>query len=189
MYKYLKACLLSCFFLAFSFIIQEVKAKSGVEISESVNPNSFEGTDTERIVQAIQEANGTSNLVRIPRVNDNGTNIWIIDSALLLPSNITIILDNCTLQLSDISRDNMFRSDNVGEGIENPKWNENINIYGFGKATLRGASNPRATGDGARTLALDPKVSKIKAIGGLAMVQMPENLKGNKKETGGISWY
>lgn len=158
MSKIIKVLFLSFFFLSTCLIASQAIAKLGYES----NPNSFEGTDTERIVQAIQEASGTSNLVRIPRVNSNGTNIWMIDSALLLPSNITLILDNCTLQLSDISRDNMFRSDNVGEGIEEPVWNENISIYGIGRPILRGASKPRATGDGARMLTLNPKEEQEK---------------------------
>jgi hypothetical protein len=129
---------------------------------EAVNPNSFEGTDTERIIQAINAAKETNNLVRIPKLNANGTSLWMIDSALLLPGNLTLILDNCTLQLSDTSRDNMFRTDNVGIGITDPVWNENIRIYGIGKAVLRGADNPRATGDGARMLTLDPKAEQDK---------------------------
>lgn len=122
-----------------------------------ITPNHFKGTDTERIQQAIEIAKQTNKLVRIPRQNNSGSGIWMIDSALLLPSDINIILDNCTLQLSDQSRDNLFRSDNVGQGITNPKRNQNIHITGIGTVILRGADNPRATGDGARTLTLDPE--------------------------------
>lgn len=158
--KYLIAFVISVFFVNFILIKPaNVFAMTG---QASVNPNDFDGTDTERISQAIQKAKNTSNLVRIPRVNANGTNIWMIDSAILLPSNLTLILDNCTLQLSNSSRDNMFRSDNVGLGITNPEWNENINIYGIGKAILKGASNPRSTGDGARMLTLNPKEEQDK---------------------------
>ena len=90
-------------------------------------------------------------------MNSNGTNIWLLDNAILLPSNMTVILDNCTLQLSDKCRDNMFRSDNVGLGITHPEWNRHINIIGIGDVYLKGADNPRATGDGARTLVSSPK--------------------------------
>lgn len=119
---------------------------------EEITPNIFKGTDTERIHQAIDAARGKSNLVRIPRQNANGTSIWLLDSAILLPSDMTILLDNCTLQLSDKCRDNMFRSDNVGEGITGPVWNQNIRIIGIGEVTLKGANNPRATGDYRRLL-------------------------------------
>ncbi|WP_439481523.1 glycosyl hydrolase family 28 protein [Cyclobacterium plantarum] len=129
---------------------------------QTVNPNSFEGTDTERIIQAIEMAKTSTQMVRIPKENTNGTKIWMIDSALLLPSNMTLILDNCTLQLSDTSRDNLFRSDNVGLGVTDPSWNENIRIYGIGNAVLKGATNPRATGDGARQISLNPKAEQEK---------------------------
>src|SRR5690606_38444757 len=49
-----------------------------------------------------------------------------------------------------------FRSDNAGLGVENPEWNKNIHIIGQGNVVLKGADNPRATGDGARKLTLDP---------------------------------
>lgn len=122
-----------------------------------VSPNNFQGTDTERIQAAIGAAanDPISNKVVIPALNSNGTGKWIIDSAILVPSNITVILDSCTLQLSDKSRDNMFRSDNVGASVSSPEWNRNIRIIGKGNAVLRGANNPRATGDAKRKLVLD----------------------------------
>ena len=152
-------CCLAFFLFGFqSFAI----GSGGIGIHQTVTPNAFEGTDTERIIQAIEAAKESVQVVRIPKENANGTSIWMIDSALLLPSNMTLILDNCTLQLSDTSRDNLFRSDNVGEGITDPVWNENIRIYGIGNAVLKGAVNPRATGDGARTLSLNPQEEQEK---------------------------
>ncbi len=125
-----------------------------------INPNHFEGADIQRIQSAIDAAKGTTNNIVIPSRNANGTNIWLLDSAILLPSNMTVILDNCTLQLSDKCRDNMFRSNNVGVGITNSVWNKNISIIGIGDVYLKGANNPRATGDAHRTLALDPAEEK-----------------------------
>ena len=123
---------------------------------EPISPNDFEGSDTQRIQLAVEAAKGTTNSVTIPRRNANGSTVWMIDSAILLPSGMTVILDDCTLQLSDSCRDNMFRSDNVGIGITDPAWNKDIAIVGVGNAVLRGAANPRATGDGLRNLSLDP---------------------------------
>lgn len=125
-------------------------------------PNQFEGNDIQRIQAAVDAAEITTGEVVIPAKNSNGTNLWLLDSAILLPGNITVILDNCTLQLSDQSRDNMFRSDNVGIGITNPVWNRNIHIIGKGDVVLKGANNPRASGDGARTLTLNPEEEKEK---------------------------
>ena len=82
-----------------------------------ITPNQFKGSDIERIRSAIETAEGTSRQVIIPSINANGTNLWLLDSAILVPGDMTIILDNCVIQLSDQCRDNMFRSDNVGIGI------------------------------------------------------------------------
>jgi len=127
-----------------------------------ITPNQFEGSDVQRIQSAIEAAKVSTGKVFIPSINANGTNLWLLDSAILLPSNMTIILDNCTIQLSNQCRDNMFRSDNVGIGITDPVRNENISIIGIGDVNLKGANNPRATGDGARTLTLNPAEEKEK---------------------------
>ena len=127
-----------------------------------ITPNQFKGSDIERIRSAIEAAKATTGKVLIPSLNSNGTNLWLLDSAILVPGDMTIILDNCVVQLSDQCRDNMFRSDNVGMGITDPVRIENINIIGMGNVTLKGANNPRATGDGARTLTLNPAEEKEK---------------------------
>ncbi len=121
--------------------------------SEPITPNQFKGSDSDRIEAAIAAAKGTVNTVIIPPVNaSTGTDLWLIDRAILLPSDMTVVIDNCTIQLSDKARDNWFRSDNIGLGITEPKWNRNISIVGIGKAMLKGADNPRATGDYGRFL-------------------------------------
>ena len=126
------------------------------EHSGVITPNQFEGSDTQRILSAINAARGKINKVIIPAWNANGTNLWSVDSAILLPSNMTVVLDNCTIKLSDKCRDNMFRSDNVGIGITKPAWNHNISIIGVGDVNLYGADNPRATGDSGKTISLTP---------------------------------
>jgi len=125
-----------------------------------ITPNDFTGSDTERIQAAIQAAGKTGGKVVIPKANANGTDLWKIDSAILLPSHTTLLLDHCTVQLSDSCRDNMFRSDNVGIGITHPEWNHDIRIIGIGDASLKGADNPRSTGDAYRTLTLAPENEK-----------------------------
>ena len=128
---------------------------------EDITPNSFTGSDIERIRAAINTAKESTHKIVIPKCNSNGSNIWKIDSAILLPGNMTIILDNCIVQLSDNCRDNMFRSDNVGQGITNPQWNHNISIVGIGEVLLKGAENPRSTGDAYRTLTLSPDKGRV----------------------------
>jgi len=66
-----------------------------------ITPNQFEGSDVQRIQSAIEAAKVSTGKVFIPSINANGTNLWLLDSAILLPSNMTIILDNCTIQLSN----------------------------------------------------------------------------------------
>ncbi|MCK5465849.1 MAG: hypothetical protein KAI95_22625, partial [Bacteroidales bacterium] len=74
---------------------------------QNITPNQFEGNDIHRIRSAIEAAKATTGKVVIPPVNSNGTNLWLLDSAILIPGNMTVILDNCTIQLSDQCRDNM----------------------------------------------------------------------------------
>lgn len=129
--------------------------------NQVITPNDFKGSDTERIQAAIRAAEKTTGKIVIPMQNANGTSSWMIDRAILLPSKITVILDNCILQLSDKSRDNMFRSDNVGPGISNPVWNHDISIIGIGEVVLKGADNPRSTGDAYRTLTLSNEKGRV----------------------------
>ena len=146
------------------------------------SPNDFTGSDTERIQAAINAAKGTSGKVIIPADNSNGTHLWKIDHALLLPSDLTVILDNCTLRLSDESRDNMFRSDNVGEGITQPTWNRNIHLVGVGQVRLQGALNPRSTGDSGRQLTLDTDAAK--KAGNWRVSYGSDAGKADQKQTG-----
>src|SRR5690554_1605751 len=76
-----------------------------ISSNQPITPNNFTGSDTERIQAAVNAARETTCKIVIPRENANGSNIWKIDQAILLPSNISIILDNCTIQLSDSCRD------------------------------------------------------------------------------------
>ncbi|MDD2474322.1 MAG: glycosyl hydrolase family 28 protein [Dysgonamonadaceae bacterium] len=153
------------FYVGFAIIVNSIFSfgYSNQNI-ESITPNQFEGSDTQRIQSAVNEAASTTGKVIIPAYNTNGSGVWLLDSAILLPSNITVILDNCTIQLSDISRDNMFRSDNVGIGITDPNWNENIKIIGTGSVLLKGAKNPRATGDSFRVLTQDAEKSRAEGV-------------------------
>jgi len=153
------------FYVGFAIIVNSIFSfgYSNQNI-ENITPNQFEGSDTQRIQSAVNEASSTTGKLIIPGYNSNGSGVWILDSAILLPSNITVILDNCTIQLSDRSRDNMFRSDNVGIGITDPNWNENIKIIGTGSVLLKGAKNPRATGDSFRVLTQDAEKSRAEGV-------------------------
>ncbi|MBQ6471251.1 MAG: hypothetical protein IJJ33_04650 [Victivallales bacterium] len=117
--------------------------------------NDYPGqTDNERIDAAIREREG--GIVVIPERKsaiDPERTWWLLDRAILLPSNTTVILENCRIKLSDKCRDNFFRSANCGFGIEEPEPVEHIHIKGVGNCILEGADHPRATGDSSKVLA------------------------------------
>ncbi|WP_270087319.1 glycosyl hydrolase family 28 protein [Sphingobacterium sp. SYP-B4668] len=127
-----------------------------------ISPNMYShGTQGQRIQQAIQDAIATTGKVVIPRHDIvTNTNIWLIDEAILLPSNMELELNNCTIKLSDRCRDNFIRSANSGLGIADIRPLQNIKIVGVGNVLLEGASNPRATGDHNKSLSLFPKAGQ-----------------------------
>lgn len=118
-------------------------------------PNDYDGSDVERINQALQEAAGTGTRVVIPRRNeaaDGPRDLWLLDSAILVPGDSTLELDGCHIKLSDACRDNMIRSANCGPGTSEIEPISNIRIRGVGRVLLEGADRPRATGDAGKTL-------------------------------------
>jgi hypothetical protein len=126
--------------------------------SRVITPNQFEGGDSERINQAIAAGAGTGRTVVIPRHNEGSREhpeLWLLDSAILVPSNTAIKMVNCHIKLSDRCRDNFIRSANCGMGITKIEPLENIHIVGVGRVVLEGADHPRATGDGKKRLGQD----------------------------------
>ena len=120
-----------------------------------VNVNDFiRNTDSESFEAALSALENDRILVIPPRVSniEPERDFWLIDRAILLPENITVILQNCTIKLSDKCRDNFFRSANCGLGIEDPAPIKNIHIRGEGMCTLLGADHPRAVGDSSKIL-------------------------------------
>ena len=121
-----------------------------------INVNDFYGaTDSEVIEKAMQNLTEDGILVIPPRKSDiePERKHWLIDRAILIPENTTIIFQNCMIKLSDRCRDNFFRSANCGIGIDDPERIKNIHIRGEGFCILQGADYPRATGDSSKLLA------------------------------------
>jgi len=122
-------------------------------MSSIENPNQYDGTDAQRIQQAVDAAAAGNGYAVIPRTNkNNDSHIWLLDEAIRLPSNVTVELNGCHLKLSDRCRDNFFRSANCGIGISPIERAHNIHIIGRNGATLQGADRPRASGDAAKIL-------------------------------------
>lgn len=121
-----------------------------------VNVNDFcRKTDNETIEAAIA-AKGEDGIVVVPpRVSSEEPerDYWLLDRAIILPENTTLVLRNSTLKLSDKCRDNFIRSANCGLGIEDPAPIKNIHVRGEGMCTLLGADHPRAVGDSSKVLA------------------------------------
>lgn len=119
------------------------------------NPNNFSGTDSERMEKAICQAVQGDRILYIPeRIKHfaGDRNYYLLDRAILLPENFTVIIENCTIMLSDSCRDNFFRTANCGYGITEVKEFSHIRILGRGNAVLCGAAHPRATGDANKKL-------------------------------------
>ncbi len=118
-----------------------------------VNVNDFLRQNDNEAFDAAIAARGKDGIVVIPpRESADGRDYWLLDRAILLPENTTVILQNCKIKLSDKCRDNFFRSANCGIGIEEIKPLSNIHIKGEGCCVLEGADHPRATGDGSKVL-------------------------------------
>ena len=111
-------------------------------------------TDSDRIEAAMKDMeNGVFYLPRRVSEIEPERDYWLIDRAILVPENTTIVLQNCKIKLSDSCRDNFFRSANCGIGINPILPIDNIHIKGVGICVLEGADHPRATGDGGKILA------------------------------------
>lgn len=119
-----------------------------------LNVNDFAGkTDSDVIENAIK--NKGDRIVFIPARKSDiepERDYWLIDRAILLPENTTVILSNCKIKLSDKCRDNFFRTANCGIGITDIKPIKNVHIHGIGHCVLEGADHPRATGDSSKIL-------------------------------------
>ena len=80
--------------------------------------------------------------VTVPRLNERtGEPIWNLDRAVILPSEMEIVLDNCHLRQADGSFDNLFRNfeNPESEGHTASEQMRNIVIRGVGNAVLDGA--------------------------------------------------
>ena len=119
-----------------------------------VNVNDFLKSSDNEALDAAIAARGADGIVVIPpRKSADGRDFWLLDRAILLPENTTILLQNCKIKLSDSCRDNFFRTANCGMGIREVAPISNVHLKGVGYCLLEGADHPRATGDSSMTLA------------------------------------
>jgi len=110
-----------------------------------INPNDpryIADTDSLSIQNAVDAAeNSSCRTVIIPRRNNRtGLDEWMIDKTVLLPSDITVILDDCHLTLVEGVYENIFRNRNMYTDISlKPEGRQHgIRIIGRGEAILDG---------------------------------------------------
>ena len=101
-------------------------------------------TDSHSINRAVRAAiERDVRCVVIPRINARtGRAQWDVDEAIILSSNIEIVLDNCYIRQTDGSMDNVFRNfdDNaVRSTLEDEQ--QNIVIRGIGNAIIDGGKH------------------------------------------------
>ena len=102
-------------------------------------------TDSQTIQNAVDfAAQSGAGRVIIPRFNDRtGQPIWNIQTAILLPSNMTVVLEDAHLRLCDGVFDNIFRNRSIftpeGNTLEGEQ--EGIHIIGSGNALLDGGEH------------------------------------------------
>lgn len=120
-----------------------------------VNANDFCGKNDSDVLNNAVRGRGDDGIVVIPSRRSDiepERDFWLLDAAVLIPENTTVVLQNCKLKLSDRARDNFFRSANCGLGIEFPERIHNITLRGEGTCVLEGADHPRASGDASKIL-------------------------------------
>lgn len=110
----------------------------------SANTFSTAQDDSAMIQSAIDTAeNSGARSVIIPRHNcRTGENIWIISRTVLIPSDMTVILDDAHLRMADNVMCQMFRNSNAHTQFGNTKEGRqrNIRIVGRGDAVLDGGN-------------------------------------------------
>lgn len=101
----------------------------------------FDVNDSRTIQNAIRQAMADGvNCVMIPRMNARtGKDIWDIPETLLLPSGITLILDQCHMRMADFTYCHMITNEHCyreGQTAENE--DHDITVTGVGNAVLEG---------------------------------------------------
>ena len=108
------------------------------------SPNDFaEAADDSAMIQAAVDAAvraGDGRVVIPPRNARTGKAGWTIARAILLPGDVTVVLDNCRLTMADDVYENFFRSANAFTGAARDAAGalRQIRILGRGTAVLDG---------------------------------------------------
>ncbi len=132
-------------------VVEEQSSNLSLDGNDATTYNADSARDDAPYIQnlvdtAVAGADGIK-VVEVPEVNPaDGTNLYQIGTTIELPSNTTVILNNCTLRLNDGVLCNIFASE--GLHIRNQKAADelhNIKITGLGNATLDGGNHNGVT--------------------------------------------
>ena len=107
------------------------------------DPNLFCGTDSEKIRAAVLEAERLGlGMTVISRKKDAPEEPWSITEPISLPSDFTLVIDNCTLRMADGTFCNMITNRNcrrpAGRTMEGRQ--RNIRVEGRGNACISGGA-------------------------------------------------
>lgn len=104
-----------------------------------VNKYKYLDCDSDMINAAIADAARTGSMVVISKVNERtGKDVWDITKTIVLPSNTTLIFNNCHLRLGDGAVCRMFVNENYDLPLTKENMQQNITIKGIGNALLDG---------------------------------------------------
>ena len=107
-----------------------------------INVNDYiSANDSETFERAFAARDNDGIIIIPPRKGETEPerDFWLIDRAILIPENTTVVMQNSTIKLSDRCRDNFFRTANCGMGIESPEKIKNVHLRGEGLCVLQGA--------------------------------------------------
>lgn len=101
-----------------------------------ISPLSFDGSDSARIQAAVDEAVNTD--IRVVVIPQKDTP-WVLDKPVLLPGDVTVVLDGATVQAAGIA----FQNTNANDPSTKSLGGEQYEIYIIGRrgATLEGAAD------------------------------------------------
>ena len=128
-------------------------------LAGGITPNDVAGTNDSARIEAAFAAAGASgeNEVVIPKTNSRtGDDLWLITRAILVPSNMRLVLDGCLVRLAPGIQDNIIR--NAGTAATPLGGNTNLSIVGRAGAVLSGGTeahfDPPGDKSGWRTIGI-----------------------------------
>jgi hypothetical protein len=176
----MKTCNLILIILVFQLFYLEVNARSvpcqkKLPLKDRIiTPNQFRnGSVSDRIERAIDEAVKTGlNSIEIPRADlVKKDTVWLIERAIVLPSDFTLVLNSCLVRLAPGTKDNIIT--NSGARTKPLSGNQDIRIIGKGNATVSGGLeshfDPPGDHSGYRTIGILLYNTKHFTIEGLIM--------------------